>query len=46
MGCYFPEWGVIIWNGVLVNGFECQYMVWGVSKQDCVLVNGMLVNGL
>ena len=22
MGCYFPEWGVNIWDRVLVNGIE------------------------
>ena len=54
MGCYFPGWGVIIWNRVLETG-------WGVTFRDGVLLNvmgcyflgwgvsvwdGVLVNGI
>ena len=40
MGCYFPGWGVSIWDRVLVNGIECSY-IGCVSKQDGLLVYGM-----
>ena len=47
MRCYSPEWGVNIWDRVLVNGMGCYYtgwgccMGWGVSKLDGVLLFGM-----
>ena len=41
MGCYFPGLGIIIRDGVLVNGMGCYFPGLGVNKWDGVLVNGI-----
>ena len=43
MGCYFPGWGVNIWDGVLLSGMGmgCYFPGWGVTFRDGVLVYGM-----
>ena len=41
MGCYFPGWGVIKPDGVLVNGKGCYKTGCGVSERDGVFVYSM-----